>query len=597
VVISPFAVSIAEIERALAANASLLPELLQAQASDGGLGALPPTQQALADTAAGMAGLKEIPPLPYSLYRAFGTTGRREPFGTPYWLRRQRVTALALRMLLGAADLHEPLEDYLWAICEETTWTEPWHEGRTLCLSSASTAVTLAETRALLREQIAAEVRHRVYQELDRRVFTPYLGRAYDLDRSWGAMNWNSVCNSGIGMAFLAAEPDQGRVALAVHQAINGLRRYLEEGFAPDGSTSEGVGYWHYGMSWLVLFAETLRARTAGAIDLLSAQRIRQIAAYPAKMRLAGRQFATFSDSPTIPTFQSGIMARLAERSGERSLYGLGDPNAPLNVYDVPGLLRDMLWRREAQPPPPVDDALLPSGGLIRLVSLNVSSDANNGALVLMAKAGHNDEHHNHNDVGSFILHCDGEDLLVDPGAGAYNRDYFNERRYENPFASSYGHSVPRVGGLGQGVGAQFRGEIIAADLATTPKRVQIAFHHAYPEECGLSAATREFTLHGGMTLILHDRFDFSTQGAELEEALVTWGEVEINGTTAWICGERHGLHLTIEEPTDVCFALETLTEASLANERKVVLKRLTATAAGALQITFRIRMEITSLP
>jgi hypothetical protein len=426
---------------------------------------------------------------------------------------------------------------------------------------------------------------------LDRRVFTPYLQREFDLDRSWGAMNWNSVCNSGIAMAFLAAEPDQGRVALAAHQALRGIRRYLEEGFAPDGSTSEGVGYWHYGMSWLVLFAETLRARTAGKIDLLASPRIRQIAAYPAKMRLSGRRFATFSDSPESPTFQSGIVARLAERSGESALQGLLDPDTPFNGYDLPGLLRDMLWRQHAQPPPPIADALLPSGGVLRLVASNPNGDA----TVLMAKAGHNDEHHNHNDVGSFILHTGGEDLLADPGAGAYTRDYFNERRYENPFANSYGHSVPRIGGMCQGVGAQFRGELTEANLADAPKRVRIAFHRAYPEASGLSSATRELTLISASMALLIDRFEFALRPNEVEEALVTWGEVEIQGKTATIRGAQSALLLTLEEPGEARFALEVLEEASQANERAAVLKRITAAVSGIMQVAFRIRIEITS--
>jgi hypothetical protein len=587
-----FSWSVEAIARALDVNAPLLPELTEALAARGGLSALPETHRALADTADCMPGLEEIPLLPYSLYRAFATHGMRAPFETPYWLRRQRVAALALRMLLGDGGLSAILEDYLWAICEETTWTEPWHEGRTLCLSAASTAVTLAETLAFVGESLAAEVRHRVGRELDRRVFSPYLERAYDLDRNWGAMNWNSVCNSGIAMAFLAAEPDQGRVALAVHQALRGLRRYLEEGFAPDGSTSEGVGYWRYGMSWFVLFAETLRARTSGAIDLLVEPRVRQVAAYPAKMRQVGRRFATFSDSDASPVFQSGIVARLAERSGEDTLYGLIDTEAPLNVYDAPGLLRDMLWRRAPQAsPPPLDDVLLPSGGLVRLVA----SRGDGGQVVLMAKAGHNDEFHNHNDVGSFILHVDGEDLLVDPGAGVYNRDYFNERRYENPFASSYGHSVPRIAGLGQGVGAQYRGEIVA-DFSKASKWVRIDFPHAYPETCGLSGATRELTLHGGTILTLDDRFRFAQGAAEIEEAFVTWGDVAISGATAYIRGERYRLKLTVEEPVDSRFALETMTEASADNERTDVLKRLTVTSQAAQQVRFHIRMEIASL-
>lgn len=588
---SAFELSVEAIEGVLDSRAPLLPELVLALGQPGGLASCPLAQQALTETADCLNGLEEMPSLSYSLYRALAIHGNRAPYETPYWLRRQRVTALVLRVLMGDKSLIEPLQDYLWAICEESTWTEPWHEGRIICLSAATTAVTLAETLVFVGENLTAEIRHRVRHELDRRIFTPYLTRGYDLDRSWGAMNWNSVCNSGIAMAFLAAEFDQGRVADAVHRALQGIRRYLEEGFAEDGSTSEGVGYWHYGMSSLVIFAETLRSRTSGAIDLLDSPRIRQVAAFPAKMRLVGRTFATFSDSPESPAFLSGIVARLAERTGEVSLYGLLDEGALLSGYDVPRLLRDMLWRRPAQRMPMLEDVVLPSGGLVRLVARGDDGRA----CVLMAKAGHNDEHHNHNDVGSFIFHIDGEDLLVDPGPGAYTRDYFNfgERRYENPFANSYGHSVPRIDGMGQGTGLEYRGEIVAVDSITMPKSVTLDLRRSYPSECGLVRFLRELTLHDGSSLTLHDSFEFSRCPSLLEEVLMTWGDVEIEGASARVYGERHSLQLQIEEPSNASFGLELMSEASMANGRAQVLKRITVVMMGSSSRSFRVRVEV----
>lgn len=42
----------------------------------------------------------------------------------------------------------------------------------------------------------------------------------------------------------------------------------------------------------------------------------------------------------------------------------------------------------------------------------------------LAAKGGHNDEHHNHNDVGSFILNIDGVPMLTEIGAREYVKDF-----------------------------------------------------------------------------------------------------------------------------------------------------------------------------
>jgi hypothetical protein len=60
------------------------------------------------------------------------------------------------------------------------------------------------------------------------------------------------------------------------------------------------------------------------------------------------------------------------------------------------------------------------------------------------AKGGNNNEHHNHNDVGTFIFAKDGKQLITDMGRGAYTKQYFrNETRYEHIECSSLGHCVP----------------------------------------------------------------------------------------------------------------------------------------------------------
>lgn len=42
--------------------------------------------------------------------------------------------------------------------------------------------------------------------------------------------------------------------------------------------------------------------------------------------------------------------------------------------------------------------------------------------LLVAAKGGHNDESHNHNDVGTFIIALDARPLVIDAGVGTYRR-------------------------------------------------------------------------------------------------------------------------------------------------------------------------------
>lgn len=93
-------------------------------------------------------------------------------------------------------------------------------------------------------------------------------------------------------------------------------------------------------------------------------------------------------------------------------------------------------------------------------------------------KGGNNGTPHNHNDVGHFIYETGDVMFLTDLGLEEYTRDYFGPKRYERISCNSLGHSVPVVGGLGQGAGAEYRcGSFSAGEDGA----VELELHDAYP--------------------------------------------------------------------------------------------------------------------
>lgn len=93
-------------------------------------------------------------------------------------------------------------------------------------------------------------------------------------------------------------------------------------------------------------------------------------------------------------------------------------------------------------------------------------------------KGGDNGAPHNHNDIGHFIYEAGDAMLLTDLGLEEYTRDYFGPKRYERLSCGSLGHSVPVVGDLGQGAGAEYRcGSFAAGENGT----VVLELHDAYP--------------------------------------------------------------------------------------------------------------------
>ena len=77
----------------------------------------------------------------------------------------------------------------------------PAHENVPIDLFSAETGQFLAETLELLGDTLDQEVRNRVHQEVERRIFDPYI-RYHHLNWWYkGGNNWNGVCN-GAGDVF-----------------------------------------------------------------------------------------------------------------------------------------------------------------------------------------------------------------------------------------------------------------------------------------------------------------------------------------------------------------------------------------------------------
>ena len=576
----------------IATNNPLFPELEAARANLAALRSSPQAQIILAQTEPLMADIASIPQPKYTAYRRFIKDGDREEYEAPYFTRRAKLSALVFRYFLGVETglpLKTLVEDYIWAICEETNWVLPAHEGRPIDLFSAETAFTLAQTVALLGDQLDAEVAHRIYAEVDRRVFEPYLHWHYSLGWYQGGNNWNGVCNSSVASAFLLLERDPRRVAGALSIAFSGLQTFLETAFESDGSSNEGVGYWSYGLINLIALSEMLRARSGGALDPLASPRLRQIAAYPAAVQLSGPFFAAFSDCDEKEEFNFGIIQRLAERSGVAALRNLtAKPAEPGSDWRIQMLIRNLLWWDGGQPAAPaIADAVLSAPGIARLIGTTAAGVP----FVAAIKAGHNEENHNQNDIGSFMLHVDGENLLTDPGRGLYSRHYFGPNRYDNIFANSYGHSVPRIGGKLQAPGQQYRGELAAVTTEPGDKSAVVEFAKAYPVE-GLVGASRTLAIEDQGTVILTDAFEFDG-AAPIEEAFITWGEVVAHGPTASVHCGKHTLRMAIEEPAGARFAVESLEEACRTNHREGILKRLTFVVPPAAHSQARMRMVV----
>ncbi len=319
-------------------------------------------------SSAEQAANEPIPALPATLWLECKRTGERQGYENLCFKRRTMLRDL----LVGECLEHQgrfldPLTDVIWAICEESSWVYPAHhtqladfENPYIDLGAAGTAFELAEAEALIGEELPPEVVKRIRDEINHRIFTPYLSR-HDFwwlynQRTRQVNNWTAVCDAGVMASALYLEDDPARLADILAKGISSLEDYLTT-FDADGGSTEGPGYWSYGFGHYVLIAQLLEQQTDGKVSLMEGEFIRKIAAFPLRTMLSPGIYANFSDAPRYATFHSAMLTYLGRRLDLPELLNLAAEQPALAPgHDFTWLVRALFWdipqpRRAARHP------------------------------------------------------------------------------------------------------------------------------------------------------------------------------------------------------------------------------------------------------
>lgn len=458
------------------------------------------------------------------LYLTYSRTGVRTTYETVYNSRRDRLTTFAWAEALdGRGRYLAALQREVDAILDEKAWTLPAHDanlenftGRVVevDLGAAMRGWSLATVAGWFGESLGPVRLSRLQSELRRRIIDPYLGAIRNGPRGgmWWVhtnSNWNAVCHAGVAGTALAAVPDRALRAEVLASAEANLP-YFVGGFTDDGYCSEGIGYWSYGFGHHALLAEAAFAGTGGALRLLQGEKLARVNAYPAGMEILPRLYPAFSDNAT--TVQpANWVAPLARRQ----LEGGGQP-ARLPAPGWAEIARDQLYISAVRlwtPATPPASATPPQPELRHWFDsaqvLIARATADFGAAI---KGGHNDELHNHNDLGSFVVALGSTVLLADPGSEVYTARTFSARRYDSEVLNSRGHPVPLVAGRLQSTGRAFAAQVRATEWTRARDRLLLDLRGAY-EVPSLRRLDREFLCRRGAeeAFVITDDFEFTT--------------------------------------------------------------------------------------
>ncbi|GAA4213196.1 heparinase II/III family protein [Actinocatenispora rupis] len=473
----------------------------------------------LADAA---ADLTEPPPrlLASDWARTF-RDGDRGTYETAVRRLRERVTRLVLAAVVtgdvadasaapDACPYLDGVVDGVVLLAEASTWCWAPHDRGTaargetvpdpgepyLDLGAAEVAALLAWTDHVLGPHLDRRMpglRRRIRREVRDRVLGPF-----ERIRDWRwigadgtANNWNPWIHGAVLTAALLLCDDPVRRAGLVRLVVAGLDHYVAV-LPGDGGLDEGIAYWWQGPCRLLEALDLLAEVGGPELDARDLPVLAPLLRFPQRMHLGADWYVNVGDASARlsaePPWQ--VPYRWAARLGQPETAAHAVSGASGRAV-APGTglgralaaLADRAWcDAVAAPLPPgaapwlADACWLPSTGVL----VARETPGTTRGLALAVKAGHNGEHHNHLDVGSYQVAVDGRPLVVDVGRPTYTAETFGPRRYDGwPFRSAW-HTVPEPGAEqcpGREYGA--RGVAVALDDGSATLRADLA--GAYP--------------------------------------------------------------------------------------------------------------------
>jgi len=520
-----------------------------------------PGYRGVVDRAAGLIG-KPLPKQPDELYLDFSRTGNRTRWQRVASARRSRIGLFTVAECLeNRGRFVSDFQKTIAAVCSEPTWVYPAHDrslanfkGRTIDIDLASSYVAweMATAKHLLGDKLDAKTCKLIDANLRKRIFDPYMAMVRGKRRAnwWMSTtnNWNAVCLAGVTGAALATIESRTARAEYVAAAMKYSKSFLR-GFTSDGYCSEGLGYWSYGFGNYVQLAETIWQATGGQIDMMEADNVKAPAMFPWRIEIMNGVSPAFADCSVGTRAPRDMVQFLSRR------YALGaDPADDKDMIGFKGRLPESMIFSFPSSISAVDKGKASVGPGVRTwfdkagVLICRPAPESKCLIGVALKGGHNAEHHNHNDVGSYVVVAGEAQVLVDPGAEVYTSRTFSSKRYDSGVLNSLGHPVPRIDGRLQRSGRRSKGLVVKTNFTDDADTLVLDIRSAYGKQIPQMTKlirTFVFSRKGAGSLTVSDTAEFS-KPTSFETALITLGKWSRAGSDAVIVSDG-GRKLRVE--------------------------------------------------
>ena len=438
--------------------------------------------------------------------------------------RRILCNAVLAECIEGQGKYIDKIIDIVWAICEESSWISPGANNHMhnhmwsgikknalpdvtdycfIDLAAGSTASLLSWTYYFLRDRLDEEtplVCKRIELELYKRIVIPFM---HHDDLTWFGFyghkinNWIPwILENIMPVAAVVLKDPDLRVEFMA-RALEKMDIYIED-IKPDGGCDEGPGYW--GAAGVALFdcLDELKVFSDGKWDFFGEEKIKNIGEYITKAHLKGDVFANFADNTFRQSINGATLYRFGECIASDRLKAFATNFITEKSIVEVGyqflfrLLQNLFRAQEAIQLPKqeimVQDDWFPD------TELFYAHDHKN-QIAVAAKGGFNNESHNHNDLGSFIVAYEDSPILVDLGCLPYMGKTFSPYRYEIWILQSAWHNCAKLGGFDQHNGDEYKAKVLDCTMNAQKASLSMELKGAYEVEAGIESYLRTMEL------------------------------------------------------------------------------------------------------
>ena len=434
----------------------------------------------------------EIPCLKAKDYMKYFREGNRIDFETPYFRRRHQLTDLVLGECVEyKGRFLDDVAEMLWQIVSEPVWCLPAHQRLTeplpgpeewvVDLFAAETAKVLTDVLQLLGPElekeycalvrrIRFEVTRRVLEVCEKEIFGWYEGRN----------NWSVWCCYSVNAAAIEVwQDDKERLAAFLAKHMVPMKSFTDR-YPEDGGCNEGPCYWVVAVGMLMNGIDVLQRRLGGMESWLEDPKIRRMVEFIPRMNLSGKWFMGFSDAEScflklprgcfakygrMVNCPQMIAAAVALPEPDQKDFRFGNRNTGSIFDTIADLTEDL-----SSGVPRVYNAVDFWPDLQIWIARQFPENPGNG-MVCCLKGGHNQQSHNHMDLGHFSLFNKNCPVIIDVGRGIYSRTCFSGQRYTLWNLNATGHNGARFDDMPQGLGLEYavkldcQGDTLVCDL------------------------------------------------------------------------------------------------------------------------------------